>query len=73
MDELNDLLIVQKLVAKNIEIANSIPEYNGQSDIDKFYIQLAQFVQITINRPRSVKRHAPTTIKRPGLNLSKTD
>ena len=38
---------MQKLVAKNIEIAKSIPECNGQSDIDEFNIQLTQFVQLT--------------------------
>ena len=46
-EDLNELLIVQKLVTKNIEIAKSIPEYNGQSDIDEFNIQLTQFVQLT--------------------------
>ena len=47
MEELSDILIVQKLVTKNIEIAKSIPEYNGQSHIDQFNIQLTQFVQLT--------------------------
>ena len=46
-EELSNLLMAQKLVAKNIEIAKSIPQYNGQSDIDEFNIQLAQFVELT--------------------------
>ena len=46
-EDLEEKLIVQKLIAKNIQIAKSIPEYNGQSDIDEFNIQLTQFVQLT--------------------------
>ena len=46
-EELSELLMAQKLVAKNVEIAKSIPQYDGQTDIDEFNIQLAQFEEWT--------------------------
>ena len=46
-EELSELLMAQKLVAKNVEIAKSIPQYDGQANIDEFNIQLAQFVELT--------------------------
>ena len=46
-EELSELLMAQNLVAKNVEIAKSIPQYDGQTDIDEFNIQLAQFVELT--------------------------
>jgi hypothetical protein len=44
-EELSKLLIAQKLVAKNVEITKSIPQYDGKTDVDEFNIQLAQFVE----------------------------
>jgi hypothetical protein len=46
-EELSALLIAQKLVAKNVELTKAIPQYDGQTDIDEFNIQLAQFVELT--------------------------
>jgi hypothetical protein len=46
-EELSALLIAQKLVAKNVELTKSIPQYDGQTDVDEFNIQLAQFVELT--------------------------
>jgi hypothetical protein len=46
-EELSELLIAQKLVAKNVEITTSIRQYDGQTDVDEFNIQLAHFVELT--------------------------
>jgi hypothetical protein len=46
-EELSELLIAQKLVAKNVDLTKSIPQYDGPSDVEEFNIQLAQFVEIT--------------------------
>jgi hypothetical protein len=46
-EESSALLLAQKLIAKNVEITKSIPQYDRQTDVDKFNIQLAQFVELT--------------------------
>jgi hypothetical protein len=46
-EELSELLIALKLVAKNVEITKYIPQYDGQTDMVKFNIQLAQFLELT--------------------------
>ena len=46
-EELSALLLAQKLAAKDVEITKSIPQYDGQTDVEEFNIQLAQFVELT--------------------------
>jgi hypothetical protein len=46
-EELNAVFLAQKIVAKNVKITKSLPQYDGQTDVDEFNIKLAQFVELT--------------------------
>lgn len=45
--EQKELLTAQQLIATPVEIAKSLPEYEGDTDVDQFNIHLAQFVTMT--------------------------
>jgi hypothetical protein len=45
--EQKELLAAQQLIATSVEIAKSLPEYEGDTDVDQFNIHLAQFVAMT--------------------------
>ena len=45
--EQKELLAAQQLIATSVEIAKSLPEYEGDTDVDQFNIHLAQFVTMT--------------------------
>jgi uncharacterized protein YfaT (DUF1175 family) len=42
----SEQLLTQKITAKSVEITKSLPQYDWLLDVDKFNIQLAQFVKI---------------------------
>jgi hypothetical protein len=70
-EELSEVLMAQKIVAKNVEIAKFIPQYDGQTDIDEFNIQLAQFVELTKTELETLV--GMLKIKRAGLKLPKAN
>jgi hypothetical protein len=45
--ELKELLKAQQLIATSVEIVKSLPEHEGDTDMDRFNIHLAQFVAMT--------------------------
>ena len=45
--EQNELLKAREIIATSVEIAKSLPEYEGDTDVDQFNIHLGQFVEMT--------------------------
>ena len=43
--EQDELLKAQQIIATSVEIAKSLPEYEGDTDVDQFNIYLGQFVE----------------------------
>ena len=45
--EQDEILKAQQIIATSVEIAKSLPEYEGDTDVDQFNIHLGQFVEMT--------------------------
>ena len=45
--EQDELLKAQQIIATSVEIAKSLPDYEGDTDVDQFNIHLEQFVEMT--------------------------
>ena len=45
--EQDELLKAQQIIATSVEIAKSLPDYEGDTDVDQFNIHLGQFVEMT--------------------------
>jgi len=49
---------VQQIIATSVEIEKSLPDYEGDTDLDQINIHLGQFVEMTKIDLESVKKHA---------------
>ena len=58
VQEQDELLKVQQIIATSVEIEKSLPDYEGDTDVDQINIHLGQFVEMTKIDLESVKKHA---------------
>jgi len=69
--EQDELLKARQIIATSVEIAKSLPEYEGDTDVDQFNIHLGQFVEMTKIDLKVLKNMLLLTLKGQALTFLK--